>query len=74
MEEIDDIPGGVAFQPMGAEMFSGIVSTIALIPESLELKKSRFDSRPQNSISRSTRTISSLVGNSNEGLTSEYWL
>jgi len=47
MEDMDDIPGGVAFQPTGAEMFSGIASTFAPIPESLELKKSRFDIPPQ---------------------------
>ena len=44
MEEFDDVPG-IDVEPTGLETQSGMASTVP-IPESLELRKSRFDVRP----------------------------
>ena len=46
MENTVDEPGVDIVEPMGLDTPSGMVSTVVPIPESLELRKSRFDVGP----------------------------
>jgi hypothetical protein len=46
MENPDDVLGGEVVESRGMETPSGIASTVVPIPESLELRKSRFDIAP----------------------------